>query len=185
MKMPVNAMIKTLGVFGMAMMSLVTGAASACPDYMKGEYRKLHSKDSVDICALTENKPVLVVNTASHCGFTSQFKELEALHKKYKDKGLVVIGFASDDFKQEDADEEKAAEICYLNYGVTFTMVAPTHVTGDNANALFKALAEQSQEPKWNFNKYLLGKDGQLVEYFGSMTKPDSKKLASAIDAVL
>ena len=102
---------------------------------MKGEYRKLHSKDSVDICALMENKTVLVVNTASHCGFTSQFKELEALHKKYKDKGLVIVGFASDDFKQEDADEEKAAEICYLNYGVTFTMLSPTAVTGDKANA--------------------------------------------------
>lgn len=185
MKRSVQAVMKSIGLMGVAMMSLVSGAASACPDYMKGEYRKLHSKDSVDICALMENKAVLVVNTASHCGFTSQFKELEALHKKYKDKGLVVVGFASDDFKQEDADEEKAAEICYLNYGVTFTMVAPTHVTGDNANALFKALAEQAQEPKWNFNKYLLGKDGKLVEYFGSMTKPDSEKLASAIDAVL
>lgn len=167
------------------LLSLATGSALACPDYMQGEYRKLHSKDSISICNLMENKTVLVVNTASHCGFTSQFKELEALHKKYKDKGLVVVGFASDDFKQEDADEEKAAEICYLNYGVTFTMLAPTHVTGDKANPLFKALASQAQEPKWNFNKYLVGKDGKLVEYFGSMTKPDSPKLAAAIEAQL
>ena len=174
-----------LSLLGVAMVSLVSATASACPDYMKGEYRKLHSKDSVDICTLMENKTVLVVNTASHCGFTSQFKELEALHKKYKDKGLVVVGFASDDFKQEDADEEKAAEICYLNYGVTFTMLSPTHVTGKDANALFKALAGQAQEPKWNFNKYLVGKDGKLVEYFGSMTKPDSPKLAAAIEQVL
>lgn len=167
------------------MMTMMTSTAFACPDYLKGEYRKLHSKDNVDICSLVENKPVLVVNTASHCGFTSQFKELEALHKKYKDKGLVILGFASDDFKQEDADEEKAAEICYLNYGVTFTMLAPTHVTGEKANPVFKALAAQGQEPKWNFNKYLVGKDGKLVEYFGSMTKPDSPKLAEAIEAQL
>lgn len=157
-------------------------AASACPEYMQGEYRKLHSQDLVDICALAENKTLLVVNTASHCGFTSQFQGLEALHQKYKDKGLVVIGFTSDDFKQEDADEEKAAEICYLNYGVTFTMLAPTSVKGDNANNLFKALAAQSQPPKWNFNKYLVGKDGKVVEHFGSMTKPGSSALASAIE---
>lgn len=167
------------------MVSLASAAATACPEYMKGEYRKLHSKESVDICTLMENKAVLVVNTASHCGFTSQFKELEALHKKYKDKGLVVVGFASDDFKQEDADEEKAAEICYLNYGVTFTMFSPTHVKGEKANKLFKALNAQSKEPKWNFNKYLLGKDGKVIEHFGSMTKPDSPKLAAAIEQLL
>lgn len=173
------------GLIGAALVSLISTGASACPEYMTGEYRKLHSKDSVDICSLMENKAVLVVNTASHCGFTSQFKGLEALHQKYKDKGLVIVGFASDDFKQEDADEEKAAEICYLNYGVTFTMLSPTHVIGAEANPLFKALAGQAQEPKWNFNKYLIGKDGKLVEYFGSMTKPDSPKLAEAIEQVL
>lgn len=182
MKSFINPLARLLGV---AMVGLVSAAASACPDYMKGEYRKLHSKEMVNVCELMENKAVLVVNTASHCGFTSQFKGLEALHKKYKDQGLVVVGFASDDFKQEDADEEKAAEICYLNYGVTFTMLSPTHVTGKEANALFKALAEQAQEPKWNFNKYLLGKDGKLVEYFGSMTKPDSAKLSEAIEKLL
>ncbi|ACE84719.1 glutathione peroxidase [Cellvibrio japonicus] len=162
-----------------------TGAQAACPDYLQGEYRKLHSQASVDLCELTENKPVLVVNTASHCGFTSQFKEMEAVYQKYKDKGLVVVGFASDDFKQEDKDEEKAAEICYLNYGVTFTMLAPTHVTGDQANDLFKTLAKESTEPKWNFNKYLLDKNGKLIQHFGSRVKPDAAELTSAIEKVL
>lgn len=157
-------------------------ALAACPDYLQGEYRKLHSKDSVDLCKLVENKPVLVVNTASHCGFTSQFKEMEAVHQRYKDKGLVVIGFASDDFKQEDKDEAKAAEICYLNYGVTFTMLAPTHVKGKNANPLFKALAEKSEEPSWNFNKYLLDKEGNFVEYYGSRVKPDAQEIADAVN---
>lgn len=172
-------------LIALAAMTLAQVTYAACPEYMQGEYRKLHSKEMVNICELMENKTVLVVNTASHCGFTSQFKGLEALHKKYQAKGLVVVGFASDDFKQEDADEEKAAEICYLNYGVTFTMLSPTAVTGDKANALFKALAEQSEQPKWNFNKYLLGKDGKVIEHFGSMTKPDSAKLAAAIDKAL
>jgi glutathione peroxidase len=177
--------VKSLGLVGVAVMGMMSVAASACPDYLKGEYRKLHSQKSVDVCALTENKAVLVVNTASHCGYASQFKELEALHKKYKDQGLVILGFASDDFKQEDADEEKAAEVCYLNYGVTFTMLAPTHVKGDEANALFKALAGQSKEPQWNFNKYLLGKDGKLVQYFGSETKPESTELTGVIETLL
>lgn len=178
-----NNLIKpiiALAAFGLAHL-----ANAACPEYMQGEYRKLHSKDMINICELMENKTVLVVNTASHCGFTSQFKGLEALHKKYQDKGLVVVGFASDDFKQEDASEEKAAEICYLNYGVTFTMLSPTSVTGEKANTLFKALAAQSEQPKWNFNKYLLGKDGKVIEHFGSMTKPDSAKLATAIEQAL
>ena len=177
-----NPLIKIATFVAVSFCSL---AASACPDYIKGEYRKLHSKESVNLCQLMENKAVLVVNTASHCGFTSQFKELEALHKKYKDQGLVIVGFASDDFKQEAKDEEEAAGICFLNYGVTFTMLSPTHVKGEEANPLFKALAEQSKPPKWNFNKYLVGKDGKLVEYFGSMTKPDSPELAAAIETLL
>lgn len=178
-----NSLIKP--IIALAALGLAQLTSAACPEYMQGEYRKLHSKDMINICELMENKTVLVVNTASHCGFTSQFKGLEALHKKYQDKGLVVVGFASDDFKQEDASEEKAAEICYLNYGVTFTMLSPTSVTGDKANTLFKALAAQSEQPKWNFNKYLLGKDGKVIEHYGSMTKPDSAKLATAIEQAL
>ncbi len=176
-------MINPLVAF--AAIVLAHASYAACPEYMQGEYRKLHSKDNVNICELMENRAVLVVNTASHCGFTSQFKGLEALHKKYQDKGLVVIGFASDDFKQEDADEAKAAEICYLNYGVTFTMLSPTPVTGSKANALFKALAEQSEQPKWNFNKYLLDKEGKVVKHFGSRVKPDSAELETAIEGAL
>jgi glutathione peroxidase len=102
---------------------LMSSVVSACPDYLQGEYRKLHSKKMIDLCEVVKDKKaILVVNTASHCGFTSQFEGLEALNQKYQDKGLVVIGFASDDFKQEDADEEKAADICFVNFGVKFTM---------------------------------------------------------------
>jgi glutathione peroxidase len=170
---------------GALLLSLFGEMAMACPDYLKGEYRKLHSSDSIDLCKLTEDKVVMVVNTASHCGFVDQFKGLEALHEKYKDRGLVVVGFASDDFNQEDKDEEAAADICFVNFGVTFTMFAPTNVKGENANTLFKELAAQTKEPKWNFNKYLLGKDGKVVKHFGSMDKPESKKVVSAIEKLL
>lgn len=168
-----------------SLMTLIPAALADCPDYLKGEYRKLHSSESVDLCKLVENKPVLVVNTASHCGFTKQFKGLENLHQTYKDQGLVVVGFASDDFDQEAKDEKEAADICFVNFGVTFTMLAPTHVKGDQANALFAELADQADAPKWNFNKYLLDREGKLVEHFGSSVKPDAKPLVHAIEGVL
>lgn len=179
--------MKSLSLFlSILTVGLISSTAfAACEPHLQGEYRKLHSKDSVGLCKLIENKVTLVVNTASHCGFAKQFKGLETLHKKYKDKGLVVVGFASDDFKQEDGDEEKAAGICFVNFGVTFTMMAPTHVRGDDANTLFKYLGAESGEPKWNFNKYLVGKDGKVIQHFGSMTDPDSSSLKKAIETAL
>lgn len=173
-------------ILGGIVMSLLTSAASAaCPSHLQGEYRKLHSTESLDLCNYTEGKVTLVINTASHCGFTKQFKGLEALNKRYKDKGLLLIGFASDDFKQEDKDEAAAAGICYGNFGVTFPMLAPTHVRGDDANNLFKYLNAEAGAPKWNFNKYLLGKDGKVIKHFGSMTEPDAESLQKAIEAAL
>ena len=168
-------------------MGLITSTAyAACEQtYLQGDYRKLHSTESVSLCKLVENKVTLVVNTASHCGFTKQFKGLEALYKQYKDKGLVVVGFASDDFNQEDKDEGNAAGICFVNFGVTFTMLAPTHVRGDEASALFKYLGAESGEPKWNFNKYLVGKDGKVIQHFGSLTDPDANSLKKAIEEAL
>jgi glutathione peroxidase len=179
--------MKSLSLFlSIVAMGLISSTAfAACEPHLQGEYRKLHSKDSVDLCKLVENKVALVVNTASHCGFAKQFKGLETLHKKYKDKGLVVVGFASDDFKQEDGDEEKAAGICFVNFGVTFTMMAPTRVTGDEANTLFKYLGAEAGAPKWNFAKYLVGKDGKVIQQFGSMTSPDAASVKKAIEAAL
>ena len=166
-------------------MGLVTSAFATSAPHLEGEYRKLHSKESVELSKLAGNKVTLVVNTASHCGFTSQFKGLEALNKAYQDKGLVVVGFASDDFNQEDNDESNAAGICFKNFGVTFTMLAPTHVRGDEANTLFKYLGKESEAPGWNFNKYLLDKNGKVIQHFGSMTGPDSADLKKAIEVAL
>jgi glutathione peroxidase len=160
-------------------------ANAACPDYLDHSMRKLHSKQEVNFCELQAGKPMLVINTASHCGYTGQFKGLEALHQKYADQGLVVVGFASNDFNQEAKDEASAAEVCYVNYGVTFTMIAPSHVRGDNANPVFAALGQQAGAPRWNFNKYLVDSDGRVTQQFDSNTRPDDKALQAAIESLL
>lgn len=160
-------------------------AQSACPDYLNQEMRKLHSKESVNLCEVSAGQPLLIINTASHCGYTGQFKGLEALYQKYGEQGLQVVGFASNDFRQEAKDEEKAAEICYVNYGVTFTMLAPSQVSGEEANPVFQELARQTQEPRWNFNKYLVDGSGKVVRHFGSNTTPEDPTLTAAIESVL
>jgi glutathione peroxidase len=160
-------------------------AAASCPKFLDQEYRKLHSSDSVNLCTLAAGKPLLIVNTASHCGFTPQFKGLEEAHQKYKDRGLVVIGFASDDFNQEAKDEAEAATMCFINYGVKFTMLAPQPVKGPQANAVFKELARQTQEPQWNFNKYLVSADGTVAQHFDSRVAPDSRQFNEAVEELL
>ncbi|QSX32848.1 glutathione peroxidase [Shewanella avicenniae] len=159
--------------------------AAECPAYLNVEMRKLHSSQTVNLCELTQGKPVLIINTASHCGFTPQFKGLEALHKQYADKGLVVLGFPSDDFFQEEDDEKDTAKICYINYGVTFTMLATSAVRGSDVNSVFKYLNEKTAAPKWNFYKYLVSGDGTQVQQFNSRVTPDSEELNKAIQALL
>jgi glutathione peroxidase len=173
-------MIKYLTAIGLLGLSF-----SSVPDYLNVDARKLHSTENVNLCELTQGKAVLIVNTASHCGFTPQFEALEALHKQYADKGLVVIGFPSDDFFQEEKDEAKTADVCFINYGVTFTMVATSPVRGGEANSVFKYLGDKTGEPKWNFYKYVVSADGQTVQQFSSRVKPDSEELKKAIESVL
>lgn len=157
----------------------------ACPAWLDHSFRQLHSDNMIQLCEQFAGKPLLIVNTASHCGFTHQFSGLEALHQRYKDQGLQVIGFASNDFRQAAATEAKAAHICYENYGVTFTMMAPISVTGANAHPLFQALAEKSQAPSWNFTKFLVSADTQDVLRFDTATAPDASSLNTAIQAQL
>jgi glutathione peroxidase len=168
-----------------ALVLLSTSAwAGACPAYLNHDFMKLHSSETINICKAYPGKPLLLVNTASHCD-TPQFKGLEAIHEKYRDRGLVVIGFPSDDFNQEAQTQAETAQVCYVNYGVTFTMLAPLPVTGNSANAVFKELAQQSRAPTWNFNKYLVSSDGRVVHYFDSSTTPDSVEFESAIEQLL
>lgn len=163
----------------------VTPQAQPCPAFLDHDFRKLHSSQSVNLCKAYAGKPMLIVNTASHCGFTPQFKGLEAIHSKYKDRGLVVVGFSSDDFNQEAKDEAEAADTCFLNYGVTFTMLAPQHVKGPDANPVFQELARQTQAPAWNFNKYLVLPDGKVSQYFDSKVTPDSQQFGEAVEKIL
>jgi len=160
-------------------------AAAECPAYLNRDLQKLHSSEKVNICQAYAGKPLLIVNTASHCGFTPQFKGLQELSEKYQDRGLVVLGFPSNDFNQEAKEETKTAEVCYVNYGVKFTMFAPSPVKGDAANPIFKELAKQTKAPNWNFNKYVVKADGTVVEHFGPMTKPDADDLGKAIETAL
>lgn len=156
---------------------------SQCPKFLDHEFRKLHSQEKVNLCEKFRDKPIVIVNTASHCGYTKQFGSLEKLYQKYKKDGVEVIGFASDDFNQEAKNEAAAADICYKNYGVTFTMLAPTKVKGKDANPVFSHLGEKAKAPNWNFNKYILSKAG--VEHFGSSTTPLDSKLEEALTKAL
>lgn len=158
--------------------------ADSCPPLLNFEMQRLRSSEKIDFCQAFNGKLVLAVNTASNCGYTPQFKGLEALYQKYKDKGLVIIGFPSNDFNQEFDSAEKTANVCYLNYGVTFPMTQKSSVKGDSANVFFKHLiAASGQEPQWNFHKYLISQDGSSVTTFASNVTPE--KLESIIGPLL
>lgn len=176
-------MIVALAVFGW---SLPAGAQAAdCPDVLNHTFQRLHSDEQVNLCSLA-GKPVLVVNTASFCGYTDQFEGLEALYQRYREQGFEVVGVPSNNFFQEARDEEETAEVCYANYGVTFTMTAPQSVRGRGAHPMFRTLANESgAAPRWNFYKYLINADGDVVAHFSSRVAPEDERLTSAIEAVL
>lgn len=178
--------LKPLLLAALATTSFSTFAENnQCPQWLDVTVDKLHSSKTVELCDVVAEKPVLLVNTASHCGYTKQFGGLEKLHQEYKDKGLVVVGFPSDSFKQENDDEAVTASVCYENYGVSFLMSKAVPVRGDDAHPIFKHLAAEQGKPSWNFNKYLVDRNGHVVQKFGSRTKPSDKKLVSAIEQVL
>lgn len=161
-------------------------SANECPDILKFMKRKLNSQETVNMCSEYKGKTLLIVNTASKCGYTPQFEGLETLYSEYKDQGLVVLGFPSHDFKQEFDDESKTAELCELTYGVQFPMFEVTHVKGENADPLFRKLAKQSgMEPGWNFYKYLVDKNGAVVKAYKSSTKPRDKAFVKDVESTI
>lgn len=131
-------------------------------------------------------QPVLLVNTASKCGFTRQYDKLQALHETYQDRGLVVLAVPSDDFRQELANGAAVQAFCETKFGLTIPMADITPVKGPSAHPVYQAIKAQSGfEPKWNFNKVLIGRDGTVKGSWGSMTEPNSDKITRAIEAEL
>jgi len=150
-------------------------------------YRPLAGKDPVNLQNTYGGQVLLVVNTASKCGFTPQFDGLEALHAQYHQQGFSVLGFPSGDFReQEFSNEHEILEFCRLTYGVQFPMFEKVHVVGADATGLYQDLLTATQEaPKWNFHKYLIGRDGQVLGHWPSRTNPDAPELIQAIETAL
>ena len=160
-------------------------AAAGCPALLNQSFPRLQDEKPQSLCQYS-GKVLLVVNTASYCGFTPQYQGLEAMYAKYASRGLVVLGFPSNDFNQESSDKEKIADLCFNTYGVKFPMFSSSPVRGKDANALFAQLIQATgKSPSWNFNKYLIGRDGKPVAHYGSTTTPDSKELVAAIEKAL
>lgn len=152
----------------------VANEKGSCPAYLDHDFRRLHTGQTINLCELYSDKPMLIVNTASHCGFTDQFGALQEIYNDYRSQGLHVVGFPSNDFDQEADSEAQAADICYINFGVEFTMIAPSAVTGRDANPVFAHLASVSRAPDWNFAKYLLNPNGTVDVRLSSRTSPDA-----------
>jgi len=162
-------------------------AAAASADLLDRAYRPLAGADPVNLRQSYGGEVLLVVNTASKCGFTPQFDGLEALHAKYQGQGFSVLGFPSGDFReQEFSDENDILEFCRLTYGVQFPMFEKVHVIGDETTGLYQDLhAITGEAPKWNFHKYLIGRDGQVIGQWSSRITPDSPELVQAIETAL
>ena len=161
-------------------------AAGTCPVILKQTFNRLQDEAPQNLCQYA-GKVVLVVNTASYCGFTKQYEGLEKLYAKYNSKGFVVLGFPSNDFgKQEPGNAKEIADLCYNTYGVKFPMFAKTVVSGDSPNPFHAQLIKATgKEPKWNFTKYLIDRNGKVIEHFPSKVTPEDKDLVSKVEQAL
>ena len=180
-----NLLISLLGLI--TLLAVLPGKARAadCPSLLNHQFNRLQDDAPQNLCQYA-GKVTLIINTASYCGYTAQYDGLEKLYAKYKDKGLVVLGFPSNDFSQEPGDNKEIADFCTNTYGVKFPMFAKSSVKGRDANPVFAALIKSSgKAPSWNFSKYLLDRDGNFVSNFGSTVRPDDKTLVAAIEKAL
>jgi glutathione peroxidase len=166
-----------------------TGSAAApasCAGILNQTFNRLQDEAPQNLCKYA-GQVVLVVNTASYCGFTSQYEGLEKLYAKYQPKGLTVLGFPSNDFGgQEPGDSKQIADFCYNTYGVKFPMFSKTSVTGKDANPLHAQLAKSTgTTPKWNFYKYLIDRSGKVVGSYSSRVTPTDRQLTADIEKAL
>ena len=166
---------------------LAAAPALAGETLLDRDYRQLAGKKTVNLQGTYGGQVLLVVNTASKCGFTPQYEGLEAMHAKYRGKGFAVLGFPSNDFMgQEPGSEKEIQEFCTLTYGVKFPMFEKVQVRGDSPTPLYADLIKATGEaPGWNFHKYLIDRSGKVIASFGSRTKPDDAKLVAAIEKAL
>jgi len=174
-----------------ALWALITLAASSqaawAQSLLERTYRPLASQQTVNLQDEYGGKVLLIVNTASKCGFTPQYEGLEALHQALSEQGFAVLGFPSNDFRgQEPGSEEEIQEFCTLTYGVKFPMFQKVQVIGENATPLYQDLTRiTGVGPGWNFHKYLISRKGEVVAQFSSRVKPDDAELRAAIEREL
>jgi glutathione peroxidase len=160
--------------------------AASCPALLDREFSRLQTGKPESLCQY-RGKVLLIVNTASYCGYTHQYEGLEALYRKYKDRGLVVLGFPTNDFgEQEPGTNKEIAEFCRLTYGVEFPMFEKTTVKSLAANPLYADLiARTGQGPKWNFHKYVVDRSGNPVAVFASRVEPNDRELVALLEKLL
>jgi glutathione peroxidase len=181
-----RTVVKTLSSLCLGLLAIMTStiANAACPELYNHKITTLQG-DVVNLCDY-QDKPILVVNTASKCGFTPQFEALEGLYKKHKAQGLLVIGFPSNDFRQDPGDNKAIGDFCKMTYGVQFPMAVKSAVTGKDANPFYKQLAAKSgTAPQWNFYKYVITPNAKEVIAFGSTVQPDSSDITNKIKPYL
>ncbi|MEK8086338.1 glutathione peroxidase [Aquabacterium sp. A3] len=161
-------------------------AEATCPALLQHTVPRLQDEKPQSLCQY-QGRVLLVVNTASRCGFTDQYEGLEALHQRYQGRGLVVLGFPSNDFgRQEPGSNQDIADFCDNQFGVKFPMFTKTTVKGEQAHPFYRGLAAASDStPRWNFHKYLVARDGRTVTAYGSRVQPDDDDLVAAIERAL
>jgi glutathione peroxidase len=177
--------LKLVALAAAAGVRLEASATQACPTLLRFTFPRLQDETPQPLCQYA-GRVILVVNTASYCAFTPQYKGLEDLYLHYRDRGLVVLGFPSNDFRQESGSNQQIADFCQNTYGVKFPMFAKSAVRGSDANPFFRELAAQTgRAPLWNFHKYLIGRDGRVVANYTSLTRPDDPALLRALQEQL
>lgn len=161
-------------------------APATCPAILHHQFKRLQDEAPQNLCQYA-GKVALIVNTASYCGYTSQYQGLESLYLKYQGRGLVVLGFPSNDFgKQEPGTSKEIADFCFNTYGVKFPMFSKSVVSGSTPNPLYQSLAKATgSKPQWNFHKYLVDRSGKVIATFGSDVNPESPQVVAAIEKAL
>jgi len=160
--------------------------AKSCSDLLDVDVRALNSNESVNLCQAYQGKVLLIVNTASKCGYTDQYAELEGLYDRLNDQGLVVLGFPSNDFGgQEPGSEKQIRDFCVNTYAIKFPMFQKTRVKPPEADPLYQKLGDAAGYPRWNFHKYLIDRDGKVVDSFASAVSPYSGQILSAVQRLL